>query len=140
MNRMPVLAALAGAWFVCARTEEPRIPVDLQEIMIPMRDGVRLQTVIVSPGNPKGPQPFLIDRTPFGVPAKEAAGRGMPAGGLRKERSQNRYGAHRFGDAADDGVRIRRRADRAHAGIKILYMSGYRDNAVDAAGEPPRAF
>jgi two-component system cell cycle sensor histidine kinase/response regulator CckA len=24
--------------------------------------------------------------------------------------------------------------------LKILYMSGYRDNAIGAAGEPPRAF
>jgi hypothetical protein len=78
MNRILTLAVLACALFVFAQSDEPRVPVDYQEIMIPMRDGVRLQTVILSPKNPKGPLPFLIDRTPYGVPAKEAAGRGMP--------------------------------------------------------------
>jgi hypothetical protein len=33
----------------------------------------------------------------------------------------------------------RRLAERA-PGLKILYMSGYRDNAIQAAGEAPRAF
>jgi predicted acyl esterase len=31
--------------------------------MIPMRDGVRLQTALLTPKNPTGPLPFLIDRT-----------------------------------------------------------------------------
>jgi putative CocE/NonD family hydrolase len=79
MNRIFTLAALAGALFLYAQTEERPVPVDFQEIMIPMRDGVRLQTVILSPKNPKGPLPFIIDRTPYGVPAKAQADRGMPA-------------------------------------------------------------
>jgi hypothetical protein len=39
-----------------------------QEIMIPMRDGVRLQTVIRMPKNASSPLPFLFVRTPYGVP------------------------------------------------------------------------
>jgi putative CocE/NonD family hydrolase len=39
-----------------------------QEVMIPMRDGVRLQTVILTPTNPSGPLPILMQRTPYGVP------------------------------------------------------------------------
>jgi len=39
-----------------------------QEIMIPMRDGVRLQTVIMTPTNASGPLPILLTRTPYGVP------------------------------------------------------------------------
>ena len=39
--------------------------------MIPMRDGVHLQTVIFFPKDAKAPLPFLISRTPYGVPASE---------------------------------------------------------------------
>lgn len=37
--------------------------------MIPMRDGVHLQTVILTPVDQKGPLPILLQRTPYGVPA-----------------------------------------------------------------------
>ncbi len=40
---------------------------DRQEVMIPMRDGVKLHAVILKPANPPGPLPFLMDRTPYGV-------------------------------------------------------------------------
>jgi len=36
------------------------------EAMIPMRDGIRLQTEIYVPNIPRGPLPFLIQRTPYG--------------------------------------------------------------------------
>ncbi len=39
-----------------------------QEVMVPMRDGVRLQTVILTPKNASGPLPILMVRTPYGVP------------------------------------------------------------------------
>jgi len=38
-----------------------------QEVMIPMRDGIRLYTVIFTPKNADGPLPFLIQRTPYGA-------------------------------------------------------------------------
>jgi putative CocE/NonD family hydrolase len=38
------------------------------EEMIPMRDGVRLQTVIFTPIAAHGDLPILLDRTPYGVP------------------------------------------------------------------------
>jgi uncharacterized protein len=41
-----------------------------QEVMIPMRDGVHLQTAILTPVNTAGPLPILIQRTPYGVPEK----------------------------------------------------------------------
>jgi putative CocE/NonD family hydrolase len=41
-----------------------------QEAMIPMRDGVRLQTVILTPVSQRGPLPILFRRTPYGVPDK----------------------------------------------------------------------
>ncbi len=39
-----------------------------QEVMIPVRDGVRLQTVILTPTRRTGPLPILLERTPYGVP------------------------------------------------------------------------
>lgn len=45
----------------------------LEEVMIPMRDGVHLQTVILTPANASGPLPILFRRTPYGVPEKAPA-------------------------------------------------------------------
>ena len=41
-----------------------------QEVMVPMRDGARLQTVVMRPANKPGPLPILLQRTPYGVPDK----------------------------------------------------------------------
>jgi len=41
-----------------------------EEVMIPVRDGVHLQTVILTPLNQQGPLPILFRRTPYGVPDK----------------------------------------------------------------------
>jgi uncharacterized protein len=38
-----------------------------QEVMIPMRDGVKLHAIILKPASSPGPSPFLMDRTPYGV-------------------------------------------------------------------------
>jgi uncharacterized protein len=37
------------------------------EVMIPMRDGVKLHAVILKPADISAPLPFLIQRTPYGV-------------------------------------------------------------------------
>ena len=37
------------------------------EVMIPMRDGVKLHAVILQPADISAPLPFLIERTPYGV-------------------------------------------------------------------------
>jgi hypothetical protein len=42
-----------------------------QEVMIPMRDGVRLQTAIFTPKQKSGPLPILLLRIPYGVPEDE---------------------------------------------------------------------
>ena len=44
---------------------------DKSEVMIPMRDGVRLHTVIFTPKDRTGPLPILFERTPYGVPSDE---------------------------------------------------------------------
>jgi uncharacterized protein len=43
---------------------------DYKEVMVPARDGVRLQTVILAPSNATEPLPILFRRTPYGVPEK----------------------------------------------------------------------
>src|SRR4051812_23378533 len=40
---------------------------DREEVMIPMRDGVRLQTVVFRPRGRTEPLPILLHRTPYGV-------------------------------------------------------------------------
>ena len=64
-----VVAVLLG---VPARAQEVAgKPVfKLQEVMIPVRDGVKLQTAILTPVDQKGPLPILFRRTPYGVPEK----------------------------------------------------------------------
>lgn len=38
-----------------------------EEVMIPMRDGTKLHTVILRPTGQKGPLPILLSRTPYGA-------------------------------------------------------------------------
>ncbi len=45
-------------------------PFLLEEAMIPMRDGVKLHTVILRPRDQTGPLPILFSRTPYGAPAQ----------------------------------------------------------------------
>jgi putative CocE/NonD family hydrolase len=40
---------------------------DKRDVMIPMRDGVRLHTEIYAPKSPGGPLPILLTRTPYGL-------------------------------------------------------------------------
>jgi len=48
----------------------PKPIFKLQQVMIPVRDGVHLQTAILTPIDQKGPLPILFRRTPYGVPEK----------------------------------------------------------------------
>ena len=82
-----LFGGLAGTVLLVGQGDDARVFVNFQEVMIPMRDGVRLQTVLLTPKNPKGPLPFLIDRTPYGVPEKEVAETGLPA--AQRWRSEN---------------------------------------------------
>ena len=42
-------------------------PHDCRFVMIPMRDGVKLNTSICEPRGARGPVPFLLTRTPYGI-------------------------------------------------------------------------
>ncbi len=91
MSRGLVFALAAGALLavLLGEGQEAAVAVNFQEAMIPMRDGVRLETVILSPKEPKGPLPFLIDRTPYGVPSRQTVERGLPA--IGRARYENYY-------------------------------------------------
>ena len=72
---------------VSCRTPEQGAVFTFREVMIPMRDGVRLQTVILTPVDQHGPLPILFRRTPYGVPDK--APKQIPAN--LKELAQDGY-------------------------------------------------
>src|SRR5581483_7478044 len=48
-------------------------PFAYREVMVPVRDGVHLQTVILTPASQSSPLPILLERTPYGVPDKAPA-------------------------------------------------------------------
>ena len=63
---------------VCAQVVAPVPPpagtksnYRVEEIMIPMRDGVRLQTVVIRSLRQSAQLPILLPRTPYGVPTQE---------------------------------------------------------------------
>src|SRR5438874_13594886 len=86
MLRQPSI--LAAFLFASVANGQQSTPLfTFQEVMIPVRDGVHLQTVIMAPANQTGPLPILVRRTPYGVPA--AAYTQMPPN--LKELAQDGY-------------------------------------------------
>ncbi len=39
-----------------------------RKVMVPVRDGIKLETVILTPANARAPLPILFRRSPYGVP------------------------------------------------------------------------
>src|SRR5207244_6318043 len=68
-----VVAALLVAANAPAQQAPPQPAFTFQEVMIPVRDGVHLQTAILTPTNQTGPLPILFRRTPYGVPSQAPA-------------------------------------------------------------------
>jgi putative CocE/NonD family hydrolase len=71
-TRIPGLwrGAVATAMIVVCLAEFARADVagyDLTEAMVPMRDGVKLHTVVYRPKKQDGPLPIVLMRTPYGV-------------------------------------------------------------------------
>ena len=64
------VAMLLSAHGATAQQSAEKPAFTFQEVMVPMRDGVRLQTVILAPSDQQGPLPILFWRTPYGVPNK----------------------------------------------------------------------
>ncbi len=65
-----VLAGLLLATGAAAQQPARQPLFSYREVMIPMRDGVHLQTVILTPLDRHGPLPILLERTPYGVPSR----------------------------------------------------------------------
>jgi len=64
-----VLLTFAVSAFAFRPQEAGPAPLfHLRDVMIAMRDGVHLQTVILTPVHQQGPLPILFRRTPYGVP------------------------------------------------------------------------
>jgi uncharacterized protein len=88
LNLIPVLLAIAAAQTQPSAPQPEAKPLfKFQEVMIPVRDGVHLQTVILTPLDQKAPLPILFRRTPYGVPDKSPTE--MPAS--LKELSKDGY-------------------------------------------------
>jgi putative CocE/NonD family hydrolase len=74
MHRVLMLTLLLSSSLLLAQAPAPaKPPFTYQQVMVPVRDGVRLQTVILAPVDQKGPLPILLRRTPYGVPDKALA-------------------------------------------------------------------
>jgi uncharacterized protein len=74
-NAIPFFLIAAAAVVLAAATALPPSgqaaagpEFTVTQAMIPMRDGVKLHTVVFAPKAEAGPLPFLIKRTPYGVP------------------------------------------------------------------------
>ena len=72
-----VLVLFVTAFFLTAGTAQGQEAVSAgkplftwREVMIPVRDGVHLQTVIIAPAEQNEALPILFRRTPYGVPEK----------------------------------------------------------------------
>lgn len=66
----PATAPLAAQPAVpVAAQPAPASPFTYEKIMVPMRDGARLETVILRPVGKTGKLPILFGRTPYGLPA-----------------------------------------------------------------------
>ena len=85
---LPALIFLfVPTWAATQDATPAKSPFTLHEVMIPMRDGVHLQTAILTPVDQHGPLPILLERTPYGVPAKPPA----PIPSRLKELAQDGY-------------------------------------------------
>jgi uncharacterized protein len=71
INSQIMLIALCALFCVTpAKPQEAgerRDSWEIKEVMIPMRDGVRLHTKIVMSNTTQAPLPFLLQRTPYGI-------------------------------------------------------------------------
>ncbi|HET9743366.1 MAG TPA: CocE/NonD family hydrolase [Terriglobales bacterium] len=54
----------------CCALAQSNPAYKLEEVMVPVRDGVHLQTVIIRPVEQSAPLPILLQRTPYGVPSE----------------------------------------------------------------------
>lgn len=73
---MPVMIAARPPAVPAQAPVEAAAPFTFEKVMVPMRDGAKMETVILRPTGAKGPLPILFQRTPYGIP--QAAPRQVP--------------------------------------------------------------
>ncbi|MGZ8846122.1 MAG: CocE/NonD family hydrolase [Pyrinomonadaceae bacterium] len=81
---LPFLLLLVFCTPICSQeTQPPDPPVGFEKIeqMIPMRDGVKLHTIIYKPKSHREPLPILFQRTPYGI---DGTYRAFPSGILKE--------------------------------------------------------
>ncbi|MBY0282684.1 MAG: CocE/NonD family hydrolase [Sphingomonas sp.] len=61
-------AAFARPQAAPAPAATPQPAFTFEKVMVPMRDGAKMETVILRPTGATGPLPILFQRTPYGVP------------------------------------------------------------------------
>ncbi len=71
-----VLAARPQSAPVPAPAAPAEAPFTFEKLMVPMRDGAKMETVVIRPREQKGPLPILFQRTPYGIP--NSAPRSVP--------------------------------------------------------------
>jgi putative CocE/NonD family hydrolase len=62
-----IIFFVSFSFFISVSIAQNITAYNKQEVMIPMRDGVKLYTVILTPKDAHGPFPILIQRTPYGA-------------------------------------------------------------------------
>jgi len=72
-SRLCAISIVALVAVLQAQPPAPKAAFTFEEVMIPVRDGVHLQTVILRPIGRQGPLPILFRRTPYGVPDRAPA-------------------------------------------------------------------
>ena len=70
LNLVLLLCCAVSAGAQESQQPAPKPIFKREEVMIPVRDGVHLQTVILTPVDQQEPLPILFRRTPYGVPDK----------------------------------------------------------------------
>ncbi len=73
LRALPVVAVGALVAAPAGAQADPAARFERRDVMIPMRDGIRLHTSIYVPRERSGPLPILMSRTPYGIDG--AAGR-----------------------------------------------------------------
>src|SRR5947208_13673111 len=84
-SRLLTSAVLIGFVVLHGGAQSPAY--SYRKVMVPVRDGIKLETVILTPVSITGPLPILFRRTPYGVPSS-AAGAGE---GSQKELARDGY-------------------------------------------------
>src|ERR1700755_1123709 len=70
---LAIILSLLATFAFAQQAQRPDLAkiFDKREVMIPVRDGVKLHTEIYTPKDAKEPLPMLLDRTPYGISAPD---------------------------------------------------------------------